>query len=422
MFKKVGMTAAGLLVGMALQAAQIEVWFHAGKGEERDTINAQVEAFNKMQKDVEVKLVLLPEGSYNDQVNAAALAGDLPDLLDFDGPFVANYVWSGYLQPIDKLLDPAIIQDLLPSIIAQGTYPGDSRLYSVGVFDSGLGLWGNKDLLKKAGVRIPQSWDDAWTMEEFEEALTKLSGIPEVKWPLDVKLNYGKGEWYTYGFSPLMQSFGGDLIDRTSWQSENVLNNNASVEAMKKLQAWNNKGWIVPASAGDNQFYGEKNVGLAWVGHWMWNPHKEGLGDDLVLLPMPKFGNKAATGMGSWNWGISQTTENPEAVVAFLEFLLSPKEILRMTDANGAVPSRKSAIVMSPLFRKGGPLNTYIQQLNNSAVPRPFHPGYPTITSAYAEAVDNILSGADVKSELDKAVTQIQEDIADNDGYPPFSN
>ncbi|MBU4511504.1 ABC transporter substrate-binding protein, partial [bacterium] len=71
----------------------IEVWFHSGKGEEREVLDAQVKDFNTMQNEVIVKAVRLPEGSFNEQVSAAALAGDLPDLLDFDGPFLYNYAW-----------------------------------------------------------------------------------------------------------------------------------------------------------------------------------------------------------------------------------------------------------------------------------------------------------------------------------------
>jgi len=51
-------------------------------------------------------------------------------------------------------------------------------------------------------------------------------------------------------------------------------------------------------------------------------------------------------------------------------------------------------------------------------VARPMTPAYPTITNAFAEAVQNIINGADVKVELDKAVQKIDQDIEDNQGYP----
>jgi multiple sugar transport system substrate-binding protein len=400
------------------EAVTIDVWFHSGKGEERDVLNAQVEDFNAMQDEVQINAVKLPEGSYNDQVNSAALAGDLPCLLDFDGPFLYNYAWSGYLRPIDDYVPDDLRNDFLPSIIDQGTYAGN--LYSLGTFDSGLGIWGNKAYLEEAGVRIPEGIDDAWTFEEFQEALEALQALDQVEYAIDFKMNYGAGEWFTYGFSPIVQGFGGDLIDRSDFQSaEGVLNGEESVAAMEWFQSLFEEGYAKAQPGGDDDFYGSKITALSYVGHWMWGPHSEGLGDDLVVLPMPVWPEKPATGMGSWNWGITTNCENPDAAWKFLEYLIQPNQILRMTNANGAVPARVSAIEESELYGEGGELNVFVQQLQNGwAIPRPATPAYPTITSAFAEAVNNIVAGADVQEELDKAVEKIDQDIEDNQGYP----
>ncbi len=397
----------------------VSLWFHSGKGEERWALNAQIEEFNKTHAgEIKIDAVQLPEGSYNDQVQAAALAGDLPCLLDFDGPFVYNYAWSGYLLPLDEYVSAEVKADFLPSIIEQGTFAG--KLYSLGTFDSGLTIWGNKAYLEKAGVRIPTGIDDAWTQEEFMDALKKLQVLDEVEYVIDFKLNYGAGEWFTYGFSPILQSFGADLIDRSDFQSaEGVLNGPEAVEAMTFFQNLFQEGFADPQPAGDDSFYGTKTAALSFVGHWMWGPHKESLGDDLVLLPVPKFGKQAVTGMGSWNWGLTSSCPNPDAAWKVLAFLIEPDEILRMTNANGAVPARKSAITKSELYAEDGALNLLAQQLQRGvAVARPATAAYPVITAAFAEAVKNIIAGADVKAELDKAVQKIDQDIEDNQGYP----
>jgi len=400
------------------EPVEIEVWFHSGKGEERDVLDAQVTDFNSMQDDVFVNAILLPEGSYNDQVNAAALAGDLPCLLDFDGPYVYNYAWSGYLAPLDDYVSSDLRNDFLPSIINQGSYGG--KLYSLGTFDSGLAVWANKAMLEEAGVRIPTGIDDAWTMDEFMAAVEALAALEGVEYVVDFKLNYGAGEWQPYGFSPIVQSFGGDLIDRSDYQSaDGVLNGPEAVAAMEFFQGLFDAGYANPAPAGDDDFYGSKVVPLAYVGHWMWGPHSEGLGDDLVLLPMPNFGGEAVTGMGSWNWGLTTACENPDAAWTFLEYLVDPDQILRMTNANGAVPARKSAVAKSELFGEGGPLNVFVQQLEGGvALERPVTPAYPVISSAFDVAIRNIISGADVQTELDAAVATIDQDIEDNQGYP----
>lgn len=398
--------------------ATVEVWFHAGKGEERDTFSKQVEIFNNMQDEIVIDYILLPEGSYNDQVAAAALSGDLPDLLDFDGPNVYNYAWAGYVMPLDKFIPSEMKSDLLPSIIDQGTYAG--KIYALGVFDSGLAIWANKEYLQKAGVRIPKGIDDAWTFEEFNDALEKLQALSEVEYAIDFKLNYGQNEWYTYAFSPMIQSAGGDLIDRSDYMSaDGFLNSRESVKILTWFQNLFKDGYAIVEPAGDDDFYGTKIAALSWVGHWMYGPHTQGLGDDVVILPMPALGDKPVTGMGSWNWGITQQSDNPEAAWKFLEFLMSKEEILRMTNANGAVPARISALNESELYKPGGVMEILADQLKGGvAVPRPITPAYPTITSAFIEAVHNIVTGADVKTELDLAVKKIDQDIEDNNGYP----
>ncbi len=132
---------------------QLQAWVHAGQAGERRVIENQVARFNARNPDVAVRLTLIPERSYNAQVQAAAVAGDLPDLLELDGPYLYNYVWQGQLQPLDGLLPADLKADLLPSILDQGRYRG--RLYAVGCFDSGLGLYARKSALERVGARIP---------------------------------------------------------------------------------------------------------------------------------------------------------------------------------------------------------------------------------------------------------------------------
>jgi multiple sugar transport system substrate-binding protein len=396
----------------------IEVWNHSGKGPEREAVDATIQEFNEMQDRIQVNLTRLPEGSYSEQVSAAALSGDLPDLLDFDGPNLYNYAWAGHLIPIGEYVPGQMREDFLPSIIAQGTY--DDQLWSLGQFDSGLAIWGNREYLEEAGVRIPTSVDDAWTFEEFNQVLEELQALDQVDYAIDMKMNYGQGEWYTYAFSPIVQAFGGDLIDRSDYESaEGVLNGPEAVEAMQWFQSLFEDGYANPAPAGDDSFYGSKTAALAYVGHWMKQPHLEGLGEEnLVLIPIFKGPEEHVTGMGSWNWGITSNAENPEAVWEFMEFLLSPEEILRMTDGNGAIPARQSALEQREEYQPGGWLHVFVEQLNTIALPRPQTPAYPTITTAFQEAVQNIVNGADVQEQLDQAVQEIDQDIEDNQGYP----
>jgi len=411
-----------LLVGCSGQedepatgAGALSVWVHAGQAGERRVIEQQVVRFNRTQTEVQVELTFIPERSYNAQVQAAAVAGELPDLLELDGPYLYNYVWQGHLLPLDELLDANTQAELLPSIVEQGGYHG--HLYGVGSFDSGLGLYARRSALQAAGVRIPQGPEQAWSSDEFNALLAALAKQDADGKVLDLKLNYG-GEWLTYAFSPLLQSAGGDLIERKDYQSaDKVLNGAQSVAAMQTLQGWFSGGYVDP-NLDDAAFVGQR-VALSWAGHWEYPRYSEALGDDLLVLPLPDLGRGSKTGQGSWVWGITRQCPDPRAAVRFIEFLLRPDEVLVMTAANGAVPATKPAIERSPLYAKQGPLHLFSRQLMDGySVARPKTPAYPVISAAFQQAFADIRNDGDVQAALNRAVQAIDRDIRDNQGYP----
>ncbi|HSV57585.1 MAG TPA: sugar ABC transporter substrate-binding protein [Variovorax sp.] len=406
----------GLGCAASASGQALSVWVHSGPGPERDAYVASVRAFNEAQAlardNVRAELVPLPEADYNEAVNKAARERRLPCVLEFDGPNVASYAAAGHLVPLERFERMAQIQNaMLASLVRQGTV--DGKLYSVGQYDSGLALWGNRQLLAQAGVRIPARVDDGWTLAEFEDALRKLKAAG-VASPLDMKFNYGVGEWFTYGFAPIIQGFGGDLVDRKTLRTaQGTLNSPASVKAMATLQGWIRAGYVDPTPADDKAFVNGRSA-LSWVGHWVYSDYKKALGDKLVLMPLPRFGGKTVTGSGSWNFGIAASCAQPQAAAKFLEHLMSRAEILRVTEVNGAVPGTGAAMVYSRAYGPGGELRLYADQLlAGLARVRPATAHYPTISRSFALAVSQVAKGADPQRSLDQAAAAIDRNLAD---------
>jgi multiple sugar transport system substrate-binding protein len=118
---------------------------------------------------------------------------------------------------------------------------------------------------------------------------------------------------------------------------------------------------------------------------------------------------------------MTPAAEDPDAAWAVIEFLISDETIAEITGVNGAVPATESAIAQSELYAEGGELALFTEQLAAApdvAVPRPVTPAYPAITQIMRTVIDDIVQGADVQQVLDEAVSQIDADIADNEGYP----
>lgn len=413
-------SAALLALPTVTAQSEITIWFHASGAS--PIYEEQVQRFNSSQDEYRAVITEIPGGAvsgtgYNDAVNAAAVAGDLPCVLDLDGPNAYNYAWAGFLEPLGPYLPDGYMDDFLPTIVQQATY--NDQIYAIGPSDSITGLVSTRPVLEAIGARIPEGIDDPWTLEEFNGYLEAAQALDTHDYALDTKMNFGAGEWYTYAFSPVVQSFGGDLIGRSDYGSaEGVLNGEEAVAAMTWLQGLFENGYSVLSPQDDNKFVDGK-AAMGWFVNWMYPGYKEAFGDELVILPMPDFGQGAVAGMGSWAWAMSSQCENKEGAWALLEHLLAPEQIKEVTDVTGSPPGRVSVLDEQEVWSEGGDMYALRQQLEGGvAVPRPITPAYPTITASFSTAMDNTIKGADPQAELDTAVDSIDANIEQNQGYP----
>jgi multiple sugar transport system substrate-binding protein len=187
---------------------------------------------------------------------------------------------------------------------------------------------------------------------------------------------------------------------------------------MRRFRHWFDRGWTKAVFDRADDFE-RQAVALSWVGHWKYHSYRAALGRDLAALPLPDFGRGVKTGMGSFSWSIASTCRDPVGAWAFLEHLMSAPEIERMTDANGAIPARRSVMRRSSLYGGHGPLRVFAEQLDAGAgVPRPATPAYITISNAFAAAVSEIIAGREAQAALSDAARTIDADIAHHRGYP----
>lgn len=401
-----------------ITAAELTAWVIDGDAERPYFVQLE-KAFNQQFSSQDLTVKIQPIPGYDDAVRAAWMSRDLPDVIMVDGPNMANFVWSGMLKPIDKMIEPSILQKILPGVITQGTYSPDNHVYMLSQGDSTVALWANKQYLDKAGIVPPKVPEEAWSYDEFNAVLEKLKHVDGVKWPLDLKLNYG-GEWITYGYYPLVKSGGGELINQQTWTADGAINSTKTIESVNKIKHWIDEGYVVPATAGDNRFFGDKSAAMSWVGNWMWRAHSDALGDDLVLIPAPKLGEQSYAPNGSWGWAVPSSTKNDREVATFLNFVFSKQQVAEWSKVTGYVPARVDSMELTPMFKEGGPAHLLALQAQEIALVRPVHPAYPVITNEFGKAIKNIFEGADVVRTLNRAAVAIDEDIEDNMGYPPF--
>lgn len=411
------LAAAALLVSSCKREErsnriELALWKHQAGDVEEAAGKLAVDRFNASQTKWHITGQTLPQGGYTQSIVAASLAGRLPCLLTVDQPMVASFVWAGHLRPLDGLVSSSQIAAVEPA--ALGRYNG--RLYSVGQFDAALAIFTRRSALERIGARIP-TLDHPWSLGEFDDVLAKLKATGRYKYPLDLATRDPKADWWTYAFSPMLQSFGGDLIDRSTMRSaQGVLNGPAALKFGQWFQSLFRSGFVDRREPDDRAFVAGR-AAMVYTGSWWAPDYRAAAGNDLLVLPPPDFGHGAVIGGGSWQWGISRTCANPAAAAAFISFLLKPSEIATIADAAGMVPVTAAGAMRSTDFRPGGKSRIFFDLMQRFARQRPATPAFAVISNNFFFALQNIADGEDPQDALDDATDAIDQAIDDNGNY-----
>ncbi|MET7703439.1 extracellular solute-binding protein [Streptomyces sp. NPDC005485] len=392
----------------------ITLWTHnAGNSAELDVVKKIIKDFNGSQSKYKVKLQAFPQSDYNNSVVAAASARKLPCLLDVDGPNVANWAWGGYLSPIDVSGSEVPLSDQLASTV--GRY--QHKVYGFGFYDVALTFFARKSVLNKYDIRVP-TINKPWTKAEFDSALAKLKKSGKFAYPLETGTG-GTGEWWPYAYSPQLQSFGGDLINRDGYKTASgTLDGRSSVEWATWFRSLVTKGYMAKKSGADpNKDFLAGKSAIQWDGSWNAAKNAEKLGDDLAIIPPVDFGNGPKIGGASWQWAMSSTCSNKAGAQAWLKFSRQTKYFVDYAKATGTIPAIEAAAKQVDGYQPGGKFNELVQFARKFAVVRPATPAYPYISTEFQKAAQDILAGADPKNALGQAAKDIDNNLKTNNNY-----
>lgn len=390
----------------------ISMWTHnAGNDAELGAINQIVSDYNASQTTYKVEVQAFPQDSYNQSVVAAAAARKLPCVLDIDGPNVPNWAWAGYLAPLEGM--DQTLSGYLPSVL--GTWKG--KTYSYGYYDVALNFTTRKSILQKYGIRVP-TMDQPWTKDEFDAALKKIRDSGDFQYALDLQTG-STGEWWPYAYSPLLQSAGGDLINRHDFKSaDGVLNGPEAVAWATWFRSLVSEKYMAPKSSADaSQDFLNGKTAIIYNGSWGAAAARKQFGDDVVFLPPVDLGAGPKIGGGSWQWGVSSSCSDKEGAMDYMKFAAQDKYVAEVSRATRTIPATDAAAAQVEGFQPGGENDIFRQFSKKYAVLRPQTPGYPFIATEFAKTAQDIVNGADPRQALDAAVKNIDANQKSNNYF-----
>ena len=216
-----------------------------------------------------------------------------------------------------------------------------------------------QSVLEGNGIRIP-TMEEPWTADEFGAALATLKDAG-YETPIDIGAE-DTGEWWPYAYSPFLQSFGGDLIDRsTMLTADGALNGPEAVAWGEWFAGLFADGYADNSGTVGNQEFVDDEVALSYTGVWNAVAALDAVGDDLLILPPPDLGNGPKIGGGSWQWGISSECNDADGAREYLEFSFQDEYITEFADKQVVIPATEAAAQASEYFGDDGALRPFVE-------------------------------------------------------------
>ncbi|KRC52432.1 sugar ABC transporter substrate-binding protein [Leifsonia sp. Root227] len=222
-----GLAACGSGTGTAASGT-VTAW---GSTADSAVITPSIKEFNAANPSSQIKVNLFGTNDYKDKIRTAIGSPQAPTLVyTWGGGTMAQYVKAGLIKDITGDLDSSYTDKLVPSVAAGGVNGG--KTYAVPMTaTSPVVFYYNNDVLKKAGVEQPKTWDEL------------LAAVPKIKAAGFAPIALGGGsKWpYLMWIEYLVDRIGGpqvfqNILDNkpNAWSDPAVIKANTMIQELVK--------------------------------------------------------------------------------------------------------------------------------------------------------------------------------------------
>jgi len=249
-------------------------------GPDGATMERIVHQFNDEHPKIQVRMQIIPWGTYYDKVTLSLAFGGAPDVFVLHAQRVPEYATHGALAHIDRFVkefgpEPS---DFMPRQWQAGVVNGER--FSIPLDCHPLGLYYNARLFREAGIVHPPTNE-----KEFEEDARRLTDPKKNRWGFVVT------DFHLIG-STVFAQYGGGLM--TEDLKKSALDDASSLDAVNRIIGWVKDGHICPKPdpGGAWGAFQTGRAAMAMQGIWMIDSiaHQEGL--EAAAAPVPQFGPK----------------------------------------------------------------------------------------------------------------------------------
>ncbi|WP_191566156.1 ABC transporter substrate-binding protein [Metabacillus idriensis] len=393
---------------------QLTFWRNGGTNLENKAYKEIISAFESAHPDIKINMVSVPYGDYELRLRTEIAAGNQPDVMSIDSPNLALYAESGWLLSIDSYMRSEGNLEDIPSATLEGLIYED-EIYLSPIVESGVALFYNKHLFKKAGLPFPsEDPDNPMTWDEVLEIAKKINNPSENVFGIDPAQGFSDGESPAYFKIPLLWQFGADVLSPDATTADGYLNSNEALEALQFYQDLYQKHKVAAVELPPDPFITGK-LAMTVMGSWSLADFEKNVpefkfGEDFGIAPLPKDKNQVVPN-GGWSLGISQKSKYPDEAWEFIQYATSYEGSKKYVELTGDIPARYSVSKEFPELQTY-PKNIFVQQAQKYSENRPVTPAYPVVSEAIKKLFEDIgIGGENVESAAAKAVEKINKGL-----------
>ena len=381
-------------------------WDTSDSTNEAPAFKDLIKKFEAEYPNVKVEYQNVPFSEAQNKYKAAAQADNAPDVLRAEVAWTPEFASLGYLLPLTgTALDTP--DAYLPTPFSSNIY--ENVQYGVPQVTDALGLMYNKELLQKAGVEAPKTWDDV------------KAAAPKLKDAGVDALYSATGGYQTL---PYIYSFGGNTVDPATQKI--LINDPESVAGFQEALTLIDDGAAVkpdPNDAYNQQMAMFKEGKLAMMINGPWSVADvdtgkafKGKEDNLGVTTTPAGPDgKQGSPVGGHNYVVSAGTKNEAASLAFVQYMNSPESQAYIATELGLLPTQTAAYDLPEV--SGDATVSVWKPVVESATPRAWIPEGGQLFTAMDEQWINMYTGKATAQEgadaIAKAWTEFLPDYTD---------
>lgn len=148
-------------------SGEITFWSSYTQGPRAEYMQEMADRFTKKHPKVKIKIELFSWGEFYTKWTTGLSTGNVPDISSALPNHVTEMIDADAITPLDDVINDIGKDRFYEAALAEGAK--DGKHYSVPLYTHAQLMWYRKDLLEKAGLKIPQTW------EELSQAARKLT-------------------------------------------------------------------------------------------------------------------------------------------------------------------------------------------------------------------------------------------------------